>query len=111
MTGVPGPSPRPKIEKIRPGASAAGKKKLAPLLMVTINNGASFFFPAALAPGLIFSIFGRGLGPGTPVIPAFSGGYLPILMGGARVLVNGVPCPLLYVSESQINAVASFAVD
>jgi uncharacterized protein (TIGR03437 family) len=77
----------------------------------TINNGASFFFPAALAPGLIFSIFGRGLGPGTPVIPAFSGGYLPILMGGARVLVNGVPCPLLYVSESQINAVASFAVD
>jgi uncharacterized protein (TIGR03437 family) len=77
----------------------------------TINNGASFFFPAALAPGLIFSIFGGGLGPSTPVIPAISGGVLPTLAAGAQVFVNGVPCPLLYVSDSQINAVASFAVD
>jgi hypothetical protein len=77
----------------------------------TINNGASFFFPAALAPGLIFSIFGAGLGPSTPVTPAISGGLLPTLAAGVQVFVNGVPCPLLYLSDSQINAVASFAVD
>jgi len=34
QTGVLGPSPDPNIEKMRPGASAAGKKKLAPLLIV-----------------------------------------------------------------------------
>src|SRR5678816_3424188 len=34
ITGVLGPSPDPNIEKMRPGASAAGKKKLAPLLIV-----------------------------------------------------------------------------
>jgi uncharacterized protein (TIGR03437 family) len=77
----------------------------------TVNNGASFFFPVALAPGLIFSIFGSGLGPSTPVIPAISGSSFPNLAAGAQVFVNGVPCPLLYVSASQINAIASFAVD
>jgi uncharacterized protein (TIGR03437 family) len=76
----------------------------------SINNGASFFFPAPLAPGLIFSIFGRGLGPSTPVIPAISGGLLPTLAASVQVFVNGVPCPLLYVSDPQINAVAAFAV-
>jgi uncharacterized protein (TIGR03437 family) len=76
----------------------------------TITNGASFFYPAALAPGLIFSIFGFGLGPDSPVVPTMSGGLLPIVAAGVQVLVNGVPCPLLYVSNSQINAVASFAV-
>jgi len=77
----------------------------------TISNGASFFFPAALAPGLIFSIFGSGLGPSTPVIPAISGGLLPTVAEGVQVFVNGVPCPLLYASNTQINAIASFAID
>jgi hypothetical protein len=76
----------------------------------SINHGASFFYPAAMAPGLIFSIFGSGLGPKTPVIPAISGGQLPTAAAGVQVLVNGIPCPLLYVSDSQLNAIASFAL-
>jgi uncharacterized protein (TIGR03437 family) len=76
----------------------------------SVVNGMSFL-NTPLTPGLIFSIFGTGLGPATPV-----GGQvqpdqtLSQTLGGVQVLVNGIPCPLLYVSDDQINAIAPYAL-
>jgi uncharacterized protein (TIGR03437 family) len=62
-----------------------------------------------LAPGEIVSIFGGGLGPNAgasaaPVTP------LPAQLAGVRVLFNGIPGPLLYVQNSQINAVVPYGI-
>jgi uncharacterized protein (TIGR03437 family) len=75
-----------------------------------IVNGMSFL-ETPLAPGLIFTIFGTGLGPDTPAGPQLQpDGTLSPLIGGVEVLVNGIPCPLLFVSSTQINAVAPYAL-
>ena len=63
-------------------------------------NAASFAVGGALAPGVIFSIFGTSLTDGTtssaPSIP------LPTTLSGATVLVNGVVAPL-YFAYSHAN--------
>src|SRR5438552_15931172 len=65
-------------------------------------NGASYAQPGVLTPGGIFALFGTGLSDGS--IATAAGNSLPIQLAGARVLVNGVPAPLFYVSFGQINA-------
>jgi uncharacterized protein (TIGR03437 family) len=70
------------------------------------------FLESPLAPGMMFSMFGSGLGPGasagTQVLPD---GTLSRSLNGVQVLVNGIICPLLYVSGSQINAIAPYALE
>lgn len=56
--------------------------------------------PAAFAPGGLATVFGRGLGGATAAAGAAP---LPVEIGGARVLINGVAAPLLYASPEQIN--------
>jgi uncharacterized protein (TIGR03437 family) len=71
----------------------------------------------AVAPGEVVSIFGVAIGPSQP--QAFelesSGpgdmGVVPSDLANTRVLIGGLPAPLLYVSEHQINAVVPFGVD
>jgi uncharacterized protein (TIGR03437 family) len=60
-----------------------------------------------ISPGEVISIYGPRLGPSTPVtgVPD-SSGNMPRSLGGVQVSVNGSPVPLLYVSDSQVNAVA-----
>jgi uncharacterized protein (TIGR03437 family) len=55
-------------------------------------------------PGEIISIFGSGMGPLTAVGATPENGRFPVSLGGVQVLVNGSPIPLLYVSDTQINA-------
>jgi uncharacterized protein (TIGR03437 family) len=57
-----------------------------------------------IAPGEVVSLFGLGLGPTSPVAATPANGQFPTSLGGVKVLVNGTPIPLLYVSASQINA-------
>jgi uncharacterized protein (TIGR03437 family) len=55
----------------------------------------------------VISIYGPHIGPTTPAwATADSSGLLPTSLAGVQVLFNGVAIPLLYVSDSQINAVA-----
>ncbi len=77
----------------------------------TVSNGMSFL-ATPLAPGLIFSLFGSGLGPSAGVVSQADPGtqLFPRSLGGVQVLVNGIECPLLYVSDTQINAIAPYAV-
>uniref|UniRef100_Q01S71 BACON domain-containing protein n=1 Tax=Solibacter usitatus (strain Ellin6076) TaxID=234267 RepID=Q01S71_SOLUE len=76
----------------------------------TVSNGMSFL-DAPLTPGLIFSIFGTGLGPATPAPMVLqSDQTLSQSIAGVQVLVNGIPCPLLYVSSVQLNAIAPYSL-
>ncbi|MGD0773663.1 MAG: protease pro-enzyme activation domain-containing protein [Candidatus Solibacter sp.] len=61
-------------------------------------NGASF--QSAAAPGMILSVFGKGLANSTLVAPSVP---LPLTLGGVSVTVNGVAAPLYFVSPTQLN--------
>jgi uncharacterized protein (TIGR03437 family) len=56
--------------------------------------------------GEAISIYGPHIGPVTPVTAvADASGLMPNSLGGVQVFINGSPVPLLYVSDSQVNAV------
>lgn len=64
----------------------------------------------ALAPGEIFTIFGHRLGPSAAVQVNPSNGVFPTSSASTRVLFDGIPAPLIYVSGSQISAVAPYSI-
>ncbi len=75
-----------------------------------IFNAASFV-DTGLAPGLIFSISGSGLGPAVGKTLALdTTGKIATSLAGVQVMVNDTPAPLLYVSATQINAVAPYEI-
>ncbi len=72
-----------------------------------LTNAAGGLLLGRLAPGELIAIYGLNLGPAVPVFASFdTAGFLPTTLGGVQVTINGTPAPLLYVSETQINAVA-----
>jgi len=73
-----------------------------------VVSGASFLGGAA-APGEIVSIFGTNLGPANGVVGTLdSAGRLAASLAGVTVTFNGVPAPLFFASQGQINAQAPF---
>ena len=61
-----------------------------------------------IVPAELISIYGSHIGPATPAwATADASGLLPTSLAGVQVFFNGVAVPLLYVSDSQINAVAT----
>ena len=76
-----------------------------------VTNTAGGTLAGRVAPGELISIYGVQLGPSTPVAATFnSAGFLPTSLGGVQVTINSTPAPLLYVSDTQINAVTPFGV-
>jgi uncharacterized protein (TIGR03437 family) len=70
-------------------------------------NAAGGDLGGRVAPGELISIYGLDLGPSTPVSATFdTAGFLPTTVAGLQVTINGSPAPLLFVSDTQINAVA-----
>jgi uncharacterized protein (TIGR03437 family) len=64
-----------------------------------------------VAPGELITIFGEELGPLVPAVFELTPvGLFSTRIGGARVLFDGVASPLIYVSETQINAVVPYEV-
>ena len=64
-----------------------------------------------VTPGMIVSLFGNGLGP----IPAASGiitaaGAFEAFYSTYRVFFDGVPAPILYISDTQIDVVAPYTL-
>ena len=64
-----------------------------------------------LAPGEIITILGNNIGPQAPAFPTLDErGLVSAALAGTRVLFDGVPAPLLYVSAGQVNAVVPYSV-
>jgi uncharacterized protein (TIGR03437 family) len=71
-----------------------------------IANAAVGSLGGRIAPAEAISIYGLHFGVATPVSGVFnSAGLLPTMLAGVPVTIGGMPAPLLYVSDTQINAV------
>ncbi len=72
-----------------------------------ISNSAGGVLAGRVAPGELISLYGLHFGSATPELAAFDGaGFLPTILGGVTVKIDGTVAPLLYVSDTQINAIA-----
>jgi uncharacterized protein (TIGR03437 family) len=82
----------------------------APLVVQGLLNAATLV-PAPIAPGEMVSITGTGLGPvaGVVVRPSPAGAF-ESRVSDVRVLFDGVPAPLLFVQNEQINAIVPYAM-
>ena len=69
---------------------------------------AANFLPRGISAGEIISIFGIGLGPvvGLPGVLNPVTGMLETLVGDVSVTIDGIPLPLFFVRDDQINAMA-----
>ncbi len=69
-------------------------------------------FKSPVAPGSIVSVFGVGLGPWKGLATGLQpgGSRLKTESNGMSLTVNGVPCPLFYVSFNQVNCQMPFEV-
>ena len=80
-----------------------------------VVNAASYV-GGGVAPGEIVTIFGSAMGPSElvpfqNVIEEDNGTYrLATLLADVRVLFDGLPAPLLYVSDKQSGAIVPYAV-
>ena len=73
---------------------------------------AATFLGGPIAPGEIISIFGVEIGPDPGVNTVFDeNGNVPLEFAGVQVLINGIPAPLYYVGENQINCQVPYEVD
>jgi len=73
---------------------------------------AATYIGGPLAPGEIISIFGVGIGPEMGANGTFDeNGHVGTLLAGVQVLINGVPAPLYFANEHQINCQVPYEVD
>jgi uncharacterized protein (TIGR03437 family) len=80
----------------------------APVLPFEVVNAASYL-PGAVAPGEVVALFGPGIGPLESLeYQLDANSRVATSLGGTRVLFDGTPAPLLYVSFNQINAVVPY---
>lgn len=70
-----------------------------------VDNVVGGSLSGRVAPAEVISIYGPHIGPSTPVTATPAGGFYPTSLGGVQVTIGGMPAPLLYVADGQINAV------
>ena len=63
-----------------------------------------------IAPGSLVTIFGVALSDTTAVGQPDSSGYYPTTLGGVQVYADGIQCPLVSVSPTQVNAQMPYPV-
>jgi len=74
--------------------------------------GNAFSFAAgAVAPGEIVALFGSNMGPQSGLFGSFTtAGYLTDQVEGISVRFDGIPAPLFYAGEGQINVQVPYEV-
>ncbi len=75
-----------------------------------VANAASNVAGGQIVAGEVISIYGPHIGPFPAVTATPVNGFMPTTLSGTQVLINGIAAPLLYASDSQINAVVPFEV-
>jgi uncharacterized protein (TIGR03437 family) len=73
-----------------------------------LANGASYNL-GRVAPGGLMTIYGSGIGPQTGVSFALVNGRVPNELAGVSVTVDGVPAPILYAQDAQINFIVPWS--
>lgn len=83
----------------------------APVVQLACIGNAASYDSSGISGGEIVSLFGQGLGPATGTQPQvdLAGGF-PSQLAGVQVTFNGIPGPLLYVQDAQINAIAPWSL-
>jgi uncharacterized protein (TIGR03437 family) len=77
----------------------------------TAVTNAGSFQPGPVAPGEIITIRGTNMGPPAPgVVATISGNSLPATLADTQVTFDNIPSPLLYVSDTQINAIVPYGI-
>jgi adhesin/invasin len=77
-----------------------------PIVSSGVLNAASFISETPVAPGGLVTVFGSKLAPDS--IGLTGQQPFPSELGGTQVLLGGAVLPLLYASDTQINAQAPF---
>ncbi|HLY17032.1 MAG TPA: SBBP repeat-containing protein [Bryobacteraceae bacterium] len=83
----------------------------APVVQLGCVASAASYDSAGISGGEIVSLFGQGLGPANgaqPYVDPYTG--VPKLLAGVQVTFNDIPGPLLYVQDTQINAISPWAL-
>jgi uncharacterized protein (TIGR03437 family) len=82
-----------------------------PLPTITRVTNAASYAAGNIAPGEIITLFGTDIGPATLAGLALDNtGKVATTLAGVQVTVKGYPAPLIYVSNTQIAAVAPYEV-
>lgn len=80
------------------------------ITLQSVVNGASLA-SGPISPGEVIVIFGSGLGPANGVSYQLgANGFVPTVVGGTSLQINGALAPILYASATQITAVVPFGV-
>ena len=75
------------------------------------TNGASYS-TASVAPGMIVSLFGKSIGPDTLVgLILTPDKKVPTSLGGVQVWANGIPCPVIFALNTQVNVILPFGLN
>ena len=75
-----------------------------------IGNAAGGPLGGQIAPGELVAIYGPHIGAFPAVQNVNTSGIVPAILGGAQVLFDDRPAPILYSSDGQVNAVVPFEV-
>lgn len=93
------------VSAIAPGAARPAMR------LFGVANAAWGALDGRIAAGEVVSLYGPHIGPAAPVTYTPDGsGAVPKSLAGVQVFFNDLAAPLLYVSDSQINAVVPFGV-
>jgi uncharacterized protein (TIGR03437 family) len=77
---------------------------------IGVANAASYQpITASLAPGELIVLTGTGLYSGSGINVAPSGAF-PSTLGGVSVSIDSLPCPIYYVSATQISVIVPYGV-
>src|SRR5580658_354885 len=83
----------------------------APALNGSYVVNAASYQGGAVAPGEIVTIFGANYGPANLAGAQLdASGMFPTNVGGAQVLFDGVPSPMVYALVNQVSAIVPFEV-
>jgi uncharacterized protein (TIGR03437 family) len=94
--------------EVAKAVSVAGPPRL---VQQCVEQSGSPYGSGPIAPGELVSIYGAGFGPSQGVVPSIGPDQvIPSELAGIRVMVEGTPAPLLYVSSNQINLVAPYEI-
>jgi len=72
-----------------------------------VNAGSFAPFTAGVAPGELLTLFGANLAAGLQVASAIP---FPTTLGKVQVMINNVPAPIYYVSQTQLAVIVPYGV-